>query len=277
MELGVTVFMTDLVAPPAVVAREAEARGFASFYLPEHTHMPVVLDSLPPGVQAEVDVGYRRTLDPWIALATAASLTTNIRLGTGVALVAQHDPIALAKQIATLDHLSHGRVVLGVGYGWNQAEMRHHGIDPAQRRSVLHDYVAAMQALWADDIAAHDGPHVSFAESWAWPKPIQRPRVKTLVGGAPTRRLFKEIARWADGWMPFGGAGVAAARPLLAEAFEAVGRDPSTASIVPFGTIPSEEKLAYFESLGIEEVVLRLPPAGEQDIRSALDDLARFL
>lgn len=277
MDIGITVFMTDRTAGPAWIAKEAEERGFASFYLPEHTHMPVVLEALPPGVEGELDEGYRRTLDPFIALAAAASVTTTIRLGTGVSLVAQHDPIALAKQIATLDHLSAGRVVLGVGYGWNRTEVRHHGVDPAVRRAVVRDHVKAMQALWEHDVASYDGPYVRFADSWAWPKPVQRPRVRTLVGGAPTPKLFEEIADWADGWIPFGGAGAAAARVALAEAFVAAGRDPDTASIVPFGTIPTPGKLDHYRSLGVTEVVLRVPAADEDATRRALDDLTQHL
>ncbi len=277
MQLGVTVFMTDLTASPAFVAREAEARGFASLYLPEHTHMPVELESLPPGAEDELDDGYRRTLDPWIALATAAAVTSTIRLGTGVALVAQHDPIALAKQIATLDHLSGGRVVVGVGYGWNRAELRSHGIEPGERRAIVRDHVLAMRTLWEQEEAAHHGPYVSFAPSWAWPKPLQRPRLPILAGGAPTDALFAEVADWGEGWMPFGGAGARAAQPRLAAAFEAAGRDPGEARIVPFGTIPTAEKLEHFQALGLPEVVLRLEATDEDGTRRALDDLARFL
>jgi probable F420-dependent oxidoreductase len=277
VDLGVTVFMTDLTAGPAFVAREAEARGFASLYLPEHTHMPLALDALPASTEDELDDGYRRTLDPWIALATAAAVTSTIRLGTGVALVAQHDPIALAKQIATLDHLSGGRVVVGIGYGWNHAEMRSHGLDPKRRRGVVRDVVRAMRALWEQEQASHDGPYVRFAPSWAWPKPTGGRRLPVLVGGGPTDSLFAEIADWGDGWMPFGGAGAAAAAPRLAAAFEATGRDPASARIVPFGTLPTEEKLDHFASIGIDEVVLRVPATDEDGTRRALDDLARFL
>jgi probable F420-dependent oxidoreductase len=277
VQLGVTVFMTDLTASPAFVAREAEARGFASLYLPEHTHMPVELDSLPPGAEDELDDGYRRTLDPWIALASAVAVTSTIRLGTGIALVAQHDPIALAKQIATLDHLSGGRVVVGVGYGWNRAEMRSHRIEPRERRAIVRDHVLAMRALWEQEEAAHDGPYVSFARSWAWPKPVQLPRLPVLAGGAPTDELFSEVAEWGEGWMPFGGSGAGAAKPRLEAAFEAAGRDPSTAMVVPFGTLATEEKLDHFRSLGIQEVVLRVPAADEGATARALDDLARFL
>lgn len=277
MDIGVTFFATDLTATPADVAIEAEQRGFASLYVPEHTHMPVDQKTELPTGADELDDGYRRTLDPWIALAMAAQATTTIRLGTGVALVAQHDPIALAKQIATLDHLSGGRIVLGVGYGWNRAEIGHHGVDFARRRDVVRDHVLAMQALWRDDVARYDGDAVRFDDSWAWPKPVQRPRVRTLLGGAPSPRLFAEIAEWGDGWIPFGGAGAAGAQADLQQAFTKAGRDPADAWIVPFGTLPSEGKLDHYRELGVQEVVLRIPAADLDTIRRTLDDFTSYL
>lgn len=276
MELGVTIFATDLTASPADVARAAEERGFASFYVPEHTHLPVdPKGPLPPGA-TELEEGYRRTLDPFIALATAASVTETIRLGTGISLVAEHDPISLAKQIATLDHLSGGRVVLGVGYGWNRAEAAHHKLDFARRRDVVREYLEAMGALWSDDVASYHGEFIDFDDSWSWPKPVDR-RVPVLFGAPASERLFRAIADHGDGWMPFGGAGVQQAIPLLHQCFEQAGRDPSTAQIVPFGTLPSTEKLDYYESLGIAEVVLRVPDEPLDGVLRALDDLAQYV
>src|SRR5512139_3119643 len=183
MRLGVTIHATDLAMSPVELAREAEARGFASLYVPEHTHIPTSRRTPAPTGDAELAEEYRRSLDPWAALAAAAAVTSRIRLGTGVALVAQHDPIALAKQIATVDLLSQGRVVVGIGYGWNREEMADHGIEFATRRARVREAMLAMEALWASDVASFEGEFVRFEPSWQWPKPVQRPRPPVLLGG----------------------------------------------------------------------------------------------
>jgi probable F420-dependent oxidoreductase len=284
MELGVTIFATDRSMPPAEVAREAEARGFASLFVPEHTHIPVSRETPPPTGEPELPDEYRRTLDPWVGLATAAAVTRRIRLGSGIALVAQHDPIALAKTVATLDHLSGGRVVLGVGFGWNREEMRDHGVAFATRRERVRETVLAMQALWSQEEACFEGEHVRFARSWQWPKPIQRrspldhragPPV--LLGGGAGPKLFAHLAEWADGWMPIGGAGLRAALPALRRAFEERSRDPAALHVVPMGVLPDPAKLDYYASLGVTECVLRLPSAPRDEVLPVLDAYARFV
>ncbi|MCU1429948.1 MAG: luciferase family protein [Actinomycetia bacterium] len=277
VRLGVTVFLTDLTIDPVQLARASEERGFASLYVPEHTHFPLHIGHDLPNGQTELDNGYQRTLDPYIALAAAAAVTEHLALGTGISLIVEHDPITLAKQIATLDHLSNGRFVLGLGYGWNRAELTHHRVAYGERRDVTREYVLAMQALWGDEVASFDGKYVSFTPSLAWPKPVQRPRVRTLIGGSAGPKLFAHIAEYADGWMPIGGAGVSGAIAELRGAFEAAGRDPATAQVVPFGTVPDAGKLDYYESLGIEEVVLRLPAAGYDEVLATLDTFTSFL
>lgn len=277
MELGVTIFATDRAMPPAEVAREAEARGFASLFVPEHTHIPVSRETPPPTGEPELADEYRRTLDPWVALATAASTTQRIRLGTGVALVAQHDPIALAKTIATLDHLSGGRVVVGVGFGWNREEMRDHGVDYARRRAHVREVMLAMQALWSQDEAGFSGEFVRFAPSWQWPKPVQQPRPRVLLGGGAGPKLFAHLAEWADGWMPIGGAGLREALPALRRAFAERGRDPDALHVVPMGVLPDPAKLDYYASLGVTEAVLRLPSAPRDAVLPVLDEYARYV
>jgi probable F420-dependent oxidoreductase len=277
VQLGVTIFATDRSMSPALVAREAEARGFHSLYVPEHTHIPLSRRTPPPTGDAVLAEEYKRTLDPWVALGAAASVTRSIRLGTGIALVAQHDAIALAKQIATLDVLSNGRAVVGVGYGWNEDEMESHGVDPRRRRARVREVMLAMETLWRDDVASYDGEWVRFAASWQWPKPVQRPRPPVLVGGTPGPTLFAHVAEWADGWIPIGGAGVRKALPLLRAAFEERGRDPSTLRIVPMGVLPSREKLDYYESIGVTEAVLRLPSAPRDEVMPLLDAFAKFV
>ncbi len=280
MRLGITAFLTDRDMAPADLARAAEERGFYSLYVPEHTHLPV-RDDAPPALVEGVHLDdYRRSLDPFVALATAASVTHHIRLGTGVVLAAQHDPIVLAKQIATLDHLSGGRVDFGTGFGWNRAEAADHGVDFGRRRQVAREHVLCMQALWSQEQAEFHGEFVSLDPCWSWPKPVQQPRVPTLVGGGATPKVFEAIAEYADGWMPIGGSGLAEALPVLRRTIEAHDRDPDRIRVVPFGTVPTEEKLAHFERLGIDEVVLRVPSGDADHMLATLDahvvHLARF-
>jgi probable F420-dependent oxidoreductase len=277
MHIGVTMLATDRSISPVDLAREAEARGFSSVYLPEHTHIPVSRRTPPPTGEPELSDEYKRTLDPFVALGAAAAATSSIRLGTGICLVAQRDPIVTAKAVATLDHLSGGRFVLGVGVGWNEDEMESHGVDPRARRAKVREHVLAMQRLWADDVASFAGEHVRLAPSWSWPKPMQRPWPPVLMGGAAGPLLFAHIAEYADGWMPVGGAGVAAAIPALHEAVRAAGRDPARIRVVAFGVVPDEGKMARYASLGVSEAALRLPSAPRDEVLRELDRLARWV
>src|SRR5262245_33745148 len=277
MRIGVTLFATDLAIAPAELAREAEARGFRSLYVPEHTHIPVSRRTPPPTGDAELAEEYKRSLDPYAALAAAAAVTSRIRLGTGVALVAQHDPIALAKQIATVDWISGGRFVLGIGYGWNHEEMENHRIDVKHRRARVRETMLAMQALWAHDVAGFEGEFVRFEPSWQWPKPAQRPRPPVLIGGAAGPTLFAHVAEYADGWLPIGGAGIRQALPALRAAFEARGRDPAALQVIPLGVFPDEAKLDHYRSAGVTEAVLRLPSAPRDRVLPVLDAYAKFL
>lgn len=277
MQIGVTIHATDEAMDPVDLAREAEARNFHSLYIPEHTHIPTSRETPAPTGTPELAREYLRTLDPYVALAAASAATREILLGTGIALVAQHDPIALAKEIATLDLLSGGRFVLGIGYGWNREEMRNHGIAYGERRAVVRETMLAMQALWSRESASFRGEHVSFDESWSWPKPLQQPRPRTLIGGAPGPKLFAAIAEYADGWMPIGGAGMKVALGELRSAFEQAERDPDTMHIVPFGVLPDPGKLAYYAELGVSEAVLRLPGAGRDEVLPVLDEYAEWV
>lgn len=274
MRYGVTIFATDEVWRVDELAAEAEARGFSSVFVPEHTHIPTSRKTPPPTGEAVLDEGYKHTLDPLVALAAASARTTRIRLGTGVALVAQREPIVTAKAIATLDHLSGGRVDLGIGFGWNVDEMEHHGIDPRRRRDVVREHVLAMRALWTDDVASFHGEFVQLAPSWSWPKPVQAGGPPVLLGSAPGPRAFAAVAEYCEGWMPIGGAGIREALPALEDACAAVGRDPATVRIVPFGTLFEPGKVDYYASLGIDEVILRVPAAGRDVVLPELDRLA---
>ncbi|WP_431901012.1 TIGR03619 family F420-dependent LLM class oxidoreductase [Nonomuraea sp. bgisy101] len=264
MRLGVTMFSTDLAMPVADLARAAEERGFSSLYLPEHTHIPVSRRTPPPTGTPQLAEEYRRTLDPLVALASAAGVTSTITLGTGILLAAQREPIVTAKAIATLDHLSGGRVVVGVGFGWNVEEIENHGVPYKDRREAARRNVLAMKALWSQEVAAFDG----VEPSWSWPKPVSGPPI--YVGGAAGPRLFAHVAEYADGWMPIGGKGIKAALPALREA-------SATAKVIPFGTLPTGGKLEYYATLGIEETVLSLPSGTADEVLPVLDRYAAFL
>ena len=272
MRYGVTIFATDQAMPADEVAVEAEARGFDSLYLPEHTHIPVSRRTPPPTGDAELAEEYKRTVDPLIALAAAAARTTTLRLGTGVVLPAQREPIVTAKAIATLQNLSGGRFCLGVGFGWNEDEMADHGVDYRTRRARSREHVLAMQSLWTEEVGGFDGEYVKIAPSWSWPKPDVE--VPVLVGGGAGPKLFSHIAEYGHGWIPIGGAGLTDDIGRFKETVSAAGRDPEAMEIVPFGSLPSPSKLDHFESIGVTECVFRIPSAPRDVVLPVLDEQA---
>ncbi|MEU8889348.1 LLM class F420-dependent oxidoreductase [Streptomyces sp. NPDC048442] len=275
MRIAATIFLTDETITPVRLAQELEQRGFAGLYLPEHTHIPVGRESAYPA-GGELPREYGRTLDPFVALGQASAVTQRLGLGTGITLIAQHDPIDLAKQIATLDHLSGGRFTLGLGFGWNKEEAADHGVEWRTRRELGRDRVGLMRALWSDEPTSYEGEFGSVRASEAHPKPGGgAPRI--LVGGAAGPKLFADIAAYADGWLPIGGRGLGESIPVLREVWETAGRDPKHLHVVPYAVLPSPGKLEHYEGLGIEEVVLQLPPAGESEVLRTLDTYAEFL
>jgi probable F420-dependent oxidoreductase len=277
VHIGITAFLSDQTIGASEWAREVEARGFYSLYLPEHTHMPVGEDSPPSVVEGVNPDNYRRSIDPYVALAAAGAVTSRLKLGTGVSLVAQHDPIVLAKQIATIDHMSGGRFVLGIGFGWNKVEAADHGIDFGARREIAREKVLCMKEIWSKDQAEFHGEFVQLPPSWSWPKPVQKPAVRILVGGAAGTKTYSAIAEYADGWMPIGGAGISAELPRLRRMFEEQGRDPAELYVVPFGSLPTPGKLEHLATAGCTEVVLRVPTIDTSEMLRCLDTFSVFL
>ena len=275
MRFGITMFATDVAMDVSDLAVEAEARGFDSLWIPEHTHIPTSRRTPPPTGDAELREEYKRTVDPIVALAVAAARTDRIHLGTGVLLPAQRDPIVTAKAIATLQNAAGGRVELGIGFGWNVDEMEDHGVEYRSRRDRTREHVRCMQTLWNDDVAEFDGAFVRLPPTWSWPKPSTP--VPVLIGGGAGPVLFAHLAEYADGWIPIGGTGLAEAIPRYLEALEAAGRDPAAARIVPFGSQPDAAKLEHFESIGVTECVFRVPSGTPDEVLPVLDEQAALI
>lgn len=276
MRYGVTMFPTDLSIGPVELGRAVEERGLDSVWFPEHTHIPVSrLTPAPAGEPLAEE--YKRSLDPFVTMAAIVGATERIRVGTGIALVAQRDPIVMAKEVATLDLISGGRVDLGIGFGWNREEMADHGVDFTVRRDIVREKVLAMKALWTEDEAGFQGEHVAFEPSWSWPKPVQQPHPPILIGGGAGPKLFGAIADYADGWIPIGGAGMREALPKLHRAVEDAGRDPSDLQVIPFGSLPDPGKIEYYRELGVTEIVFRLPPEPADVVLPILDRVRSVL
>jgi probable F420-dependent oxidoreductase len=277
MRYGVTMFVTDVSMGVVDLARATEDRGLDSLWLPEHTHIPVSRRTpWPVNPDVELPDQYKRCLDPFVALTAAAATTDRLRIGTGILLAAQHEPLVTAKAAATLDLLSGGRLSLGIGFGWNEDEMHDHGVEYATRRAHTREHLLAMRRLWEDEVASFEGEHVAFPPTWSWPKPVQRP-LPVLMGGAAGPKLFDHIAEYGQGWIPIGGRGIKDALPELRDRVAAVGRDPSALEITPFGSVPDHGKLDHFEQVGVTECIFDLPSAPADKVLPILDRYAALV
>jgi probable F420-dependent oxidoreductase len=275
VQFGISMFPTDQAMGPVDLAREVEARGFESLWFPEHSHIPVSRRSPWGGVKNANPLPeyYSRTLDQFVGLAAAASVTTTLKLGTGITLVAQHDPIWLAKQVASLDVLSEGRVLFGIGYGWNKEEMADHGVAYLERRAILRENVLAMKELWTKDVAGFEGAHVRFEPSWAWPKPAQHPHPPIILGGAAGPRTIKDIVEFCDGWMPIVGrhdlfSGIESVRQAVRDAV----RKPIEVSVSGAKIGPAD--VERYAEAGVSRVVISIPPREAADVVRRLDGYA---
>jgi probable F420-dependent oxidoreductase len=278
MKYGVFIFPTDTAIRPDDLAREVEARGFESLWFPEHSHIPTSRTT-PWGGREDAPPlpdQYWHTHDQFVALAFAASVTTSLRLGTGITLLAQRDPIWTAKEVASLDHLSSGRVIFGIGYGWNKEEMAQHGTPYLKRRALMRDKILLMKALWTEEEASYEGDVLELEPSWAWPKPVQKPHPPIIMGAAPGPKTLTDIVEYCDGWIPLVGrhdiAGqVAKVRDAVADA----GRDAESFEVTAYGAkIESLEELA---EAGVDRAVFNLPPLGSEVVIPKLDEWAEAL
>ena len=276
-DIGIFYFATEYGHNVVDVAREAEQRGFESLWLPEHTHIPVSRKT-PYAGGAELPEEYTHTLDPFVALAAVATATKRIRLATGISLLIEHDTITMAKTVATLDLLSNGRAILGVGGGWNREEAEHHGVEWSQRFQQLEEQISAIKVIWANEEASFHGDHVRFDPIWSWPKPIQRPHPPIVLGGE-TDHTLRRVIKHCDGWLPRARdpeiivRGIARLNELAQEA----GRDPESISINVFAPRPDAELIDRFKSMGVARIVLWLPPEDRNAVSRRLDGYTRYL
>lgn len=271
MDVGTITFATDLGLPPGDLAAEVEGHGLAALFVTEHTHLPLDPGPIPWG--GPLGPEYGRTFDPYVTLAVAAERTVSIVLGTGVSLVAQHDPIALAKAVATVDHLSGGRFELGVGFGWCRPEVEDHGVSFADRHDVVAEHVAAMRVLWRPDPAPFTtGPSVRFGPAESHPKPASgRPPV--LLGAPLTARSLRHLVAWADGWMPSDRPSLLDDLAVVGDALRAAGRDADQFAVTVVGPRGGADRLQDLAAAGVARVLHWLPAGPPEAVRAALATL----
>jgi len=270
-------FPTDYSIQPHDLAAEAEARGFDALWLPEHSHIPTSRKSPWPG-GADLPKYYCDSYDPFVSLAAAAVVTKKIKLGTGICLVVERDPIHTAKEVSTLDRLSSGRVLFGIGGGWNAEEMAHHGTAFATRFKVMRERVQAMKAIWTQDKPKFAGEFVKFDEIYQWPKPVQKPHPPIIVGGAFPHAAKRAVA-YGDGWIPIGGRGLDPLEilPKFRQMAKEAGRDPATLSFDVFAAPRDADALKRYRDAGVDSAVWMFPPKGREEILPMLDQGAALM
>ena len=264
-------FPTDYAIRPDDLARAAEERGFESLWFPEHTHIPTSRRSPWPG-GPDLPKEYWHTHDLFVALGMAAAVTTRLKLGSGICLLVERDPITTAKEVATLDFLSRGRFLFGIGGGWNAEEMEDHGTDFRTRWKLLRERVQAMKRIWTEDEPSFEGELVRFPPLWSWPKPVQKPHPPVLLGGHGPRAL-RRVVEYCDGWLPISvragdlAAGIAELRRLAREK----GRDPGTISVTVYGAPMDADTLRQLAGFGVERAIFALPSAEANVVLPLLD------
>jgi probable F420-dependent oxidoreductase len=277
MHFGLTMFATDFAIRVDELARAAEARGFESLWLPEHTHIPASRRSPWPG-GPELPKEYWHTHDLFVALAVAAAVTRTLKVCTGICLVVERDPITTAKEVASLDALSNGRVLFGIGGGWNAEEMENHGTPFKTRWSLLRERVEAMKKIWTEDEAEYHGEFVNFDPIWSWPKPIQKPHPPIFLGGH-TSRTLQRVVDYCDGWIPIpvrAGDLTAQIKDLHQRA-EKAGRDPRSIAIATYGGPPDDAVVQQYRDAGVDHYIFGLSPAGRDTVLGLLDRYAEFM
>ena len=276
MDHGVVTFQDDFAIRPDEVARAAEERGFESIFFIDHTHIPV-RRTTPYPLGGDLPKDYYHNHDLFVAMSFAAAATKKIKIGSGICLVIERDVITLAKEVASLDSLSNGRVIFGIGGGWNREEMEDHGTDFTTRWKRLRESIEAMKAIWRDDEAEYHGELVDFEKIWSWPKPAQKPHPPILLGGHG-EKAFDRVIRYCDGWLPLTWVdpNIIPEIQELRERARKAGRDPKTISVTVFGAKPEGKQLDAYAEAGVERVLFGLPNAGADKVLPALDRLAKL-
>ena len=274
MKLGTVIFPTEYSIRPDDFARACEERGFESVWFPEHTHIPASRKT-PYPAGGELPKEYSHTYDPFVALMAAAAVTKTIKVATGICLVIERDPIVTAKEVASLDLLSNGRFLFGIGGGWNVEEMENHGAPFKRRWKVLRERVEAMKKIWTEEAAEYHGEFVDFDPIWSYPKPRQKPHPPIVLGSA-SRAGLQRVVDYCDGWIPIGFAlpDLPGAIRELHERAKAAGRDPKSIEITLFWAMPDAGELRRYESLGIERGILACPSLGRDEVLAMLDGYA---
>ncbi|MBI3826085.1 MAG: LLM class F420-dependent oxidoreductase [Candidatus Rokubacteria bacterium] len=277
MHYGVTMFATDYAMRIDELARACEERGYESLFVPEHTHIPASRRT--PFAGGELPNEYWHTNDPFVALAFAAAATKTLKVGTGICLLIERDTITTAKEVASLDALSNGRVLFGIGGGWNAEEMENHGTEYKSRFRKLREQVLAMKEIWTKDAPAFHGEFVNFDPIWSWPKPAQRPHPPVYLGGESGYTL-QRVVDWCEGWFPRGRAGaepiLAGLKDLQARAVKA-GRDMKTIAVNVFAVKPDEATIGKLAEAGVARVLFRLPSEGRDSVLPLLDQYAKLM
>ena len=268
---GVMMFSTDYAIQPIDLAREVESRGLDMMFFPEHTHIPASRISPWPG-GAELPKEYWHTHDPFVALAAAAAVTQRIRLGTGICLVVERDPIQLAKEIASLDMISNGRFILGIGAGWNAEEMENHGASYKDRWKIVREKILAMKEIWSKEEPEFHGEYVNFDPLWSYPKPVQSGGPPIWMG-ANSKWTYDRIAEYCDGWLPI-GARVGVDIGAMRAACEKRGRNPDEITLAMFGVPGKEEVVQKYLYEGYTEILFPLPPDTQDKVLPLLDKYA---
>ena len=281
MLVGAFMFVTDYSMRPDELARLLEERGFESLWVPEHTHIPASRLSPWPG-GADLPQEYWHSYDPFVALSAAAAVTTKLKLGTGICLIVERDPITTAKEIASLDMLSDGRFMFGIGGGWNAEEMENHGTNYRRRWRLLRERILAMKAIWTEDEAEFHGEFVNFDKLWAYPKPVQKPHPPIFMGGdGPT--TFNRVVDFCDGWMPIAGrpgqeGSLAEKIALLRRQAEEAGRDPASLPISLYWMgRPQEDTIERVEEAGVDRIIFGLPSAQRDEVMPRIDQCAELI
>lgn len=269
MRLGISTFPTQASIHPAALGRALEERGFESLFVSEHTHIPVGLNVTPGG--REIPEEFAHTYDPFVSLAAAAASTERLLLGTAVCLVTERDPIHTAKEVATLDRVSGGRFLFGIGGGWNRAEMANHGTEFSSRWRLLRERILAMKEIWAHETAEFHGEFVDFDPIWQWPKPVQEPHPPLIMGGSAEKSIARAVD-YCDGWMPIADRGDVPLADLVGKLQAAAGeagRDRIPVTL--YGAAPKPDRLEAYALAGVDRCLLALPPGDADDTRRRLD------